>query len=175
MTLLQSELLNLGVVIGTHGLRGDLKVRGYDKDVRLLSQVHQLVLLREDETVRVCACGKADLHKGNVVLHFTGIDDVSSAQPLVGCEVAVRREDIPVLPAGEYYWHQLKGLTASDRRLGIIGCIEDVFTTAAHDIYVIVGSYGEVLVPAVDVFLVEVDLQKRCVLFDLPEGLIQED
>jgi len=50
-----------------------------------------------------------------------------------------------------------------------------MFTTAAHDIYVIVGSYGEVLVPAVSVFLVEVDLQKRCVLFDLPEGLIQED
>jgi 16S rRNA processing protein RimM len=175
MTLVQSELLILGVVIGTHGLRGDLKVRGYDKDVCLLPQVRQLVFLREGETVRVCASGKADWHKGNVVLHLAGIDDVNAAQLLVGCEVAVRREDIPVLPAGDYYWHQLKGLTASDRRLGVIGRIEDIFTTAAHDIYVIVGSYGEVLVPAVNVFLVEVDLQKRCVLFDLPEGLIQED
>ena len=175
MTLLQSDLLILGVVIGTHGLRGDLKVRGYDKDVSLLSQIRQLVFLQKDETVRVCACAKADWHKGNVVLRLAGIDDVDSAQHLVGCEIAVRCEDVPVLPAGEYYWHQLKGLTASDRRLGVIGRIEDMFTTAAHDIYVIVGSYGEVLVPAVSVFLVEVDLQKRCVLFDLPEGLIQED
>jgi 16S rRNA processing protein RimM len=175
MTLQQKELLILGVVIGNHGLRGDLKVRGDDKDVSLLTQIRQLVFLRADETVRVCACGKADWHKGNVVLHIEGIDDVNAAQHLVGCEVAVRREDIPALPAGEYYWHQLKGLTASDRRLGVIGRIEDMFTTAAHDIYVIVGPYGEVLVPAVDVFLVEVDLQKRCVLFDLPEGLVQED
>ncbi|MGE4545213.1 MAG: ribosome maturation factor RimM [Pedobacter sp.] len=175
MTLQQNELLILGVVIGTHGLRGDLKVRGDDKDVRLLTQIRQLVFLRGDETVRVCACDKADWHKGNVVLHLEGIKDVNSAQPLVGCEVAVQREDVPVLPAGEYYWHQLKGLTASDRRLGVIGRIDDIFTTAAHDIYVVVGSYGEVLVPAVDVFLVEVDLQKRCVLFDLPEGLVQED
>ena len=175
MILQQSELLILGVVIGTHGLRGDLKVRGYDKDVSLLSQIRQLVFLKGDETVRVCARGKADWHKGNVVLHLAGLDDLSSVQSLVGCEVGVRREDVPALPDGEYYWHQLKGLTAYDHRLGVIGCVDDVFTTAAHDIYVIVGSYGEVLVPAVDVFLVEVDLEKGCVMFDLPEGLVQED
>lgn len=175
MTLQQSELLILGVVIGTHGLRGDLKVRGHDKDISLLSQIRQLVFLKGDETVRVCARGKADWHKGNVVLHLAGFDDLETVQSLVGCEVAVRRGDVPSLPAGDYYWHQLKGLTVYDRRLGLIGRVEDMFTTAAHDIYVIVGSYGEVLVPAVDVFLVEVDLEKGCVLFDLPEGLVQED
>jgi 16S rRNA processing protein RimM len=175
MTLQQSELLILGVVIGTHGLRGDLKVRGRDKDIVLLSQIRQLVFLRGDETVRVCARGKADWHKGNIVLRLADSDDFNSVQSLIGCEVAVRREDVPALPDGEYYWHQLKGLTAVDRRLGVIGHLDDMFTTAAHDIYVIVGSYGEVLVPAVDVFLVEVDLEKRSVLFDLPEGLVQEN
>lgn len=141
----------------------------------MLSQVRQVVFLRGAEPVRTCVCGKADWHKDNVVLHLEGLDDFNAVQPLIGCEVAVRREDIPALPEGQYYWHQLKGLTALDRRFGTIGLLDDMFTTAAHDIYVVVGSYGEVLIPAVEVFLVEVDLEKQCVLFDLPEGLVQEN
>ncbi|MDK2847509.1 MAG: rRNA processing protein RimM [Desulfuromonadales bacterium] len=174
MVLQQSELLILGVVIGTHGLRGDLKVRGCAKDFPLLSRVPHLVFLREGETVEVCARRKDDWHRGNLLLHLVGLDDVNSVQHLIGCEVAVRRHDAPALPEGEYYWYQLEGLTAFDRQLGVIGSLDDVFTTAAHDVYVINGEYGEVLVPAVDAFLVEVDLEERRVLFDLPEGLVQE-
>jgi 16S rRNA processing protein RimM len=174
MVLQRSALLVLGVVIGTHGLRGDLKIRGCAKDFPLLSQVRRLVFLREGETVDVCARHKADWHRGNLLLRVAGREDVDSVQHLLGCEVAVCRDDVPALPEGEYYWYQLKGLTAFDRRLGVIGCLEDVFTTAAHDVYVVIGDYGEVLVPAVDAFLVEVDLDKRRILFDLPEGLVQE-
>jgi 16S rRNA processing protein RimM len=174
MVLQQSELLILGVVIGTHGLRGDLKVRGAAKDFPLLTQIRQLVFLRGDEAVLVCARRKADWYKGHILLQLNGLNHIDQVQQLVGCEVAVHRGDVPDLPAGEYYWFQLRGLEAIDRRLGSIGTLEDVFSTAAHDIYVINGDYGEVLVPAVDAFLIGVDLEKRCVMFDLPEGLVEE-
>lgn len=174
MVLQQSDLLILGVVIGTHGLRGDLKIRGSDQDFPLLSKMHQLVFLREGETVLKCARRKAGWYKGHLLLQIAGYRDVRAVQHLVGCEVAVRRDDVPGLPAGEYYWFQLKGMTAVDRRLGALGCLEDIFTTAAHDIYVINGDYGEVLVPAVKAFIADVDLESNRILFDLPEGLVQE-
>lgn len=174
MVLQQNQLLSLGVVIGTHGLRGGLKVRGKARDFSLLSHIRRLVFLRAGEAVREAVRLKADWHKGNLLLQLAGLDDVEAAQQLVGCEVAVLRDEVPDPPAGEYYWFQLKGLAAFDRRLGAIGHLEDIFTTAAHDIYVIEGAFGEVMVPAVDAFLVEIDLEKRRVLFDLPEGLVQE-
>lgn len=175
MVLQQDPLLSLGIVIGTHGLRGDLKVRGSARDFTLLSRIRRLVFLRAGEAVRTGARCRADWHKGNLLLRIEGVDEVEAAERLVGCEVAVYTEDVPEPPAGEHYWFQLKGLSAFDRRLGAIGRLEDIFTTAAHDIYVIEGEYGEVLVPAVDAFLVEVDLEKRRVLFDLPEGLVREN
>jgi 16S rRNA processing protein RimM len=49
-----------------------------------------------------------------------------------------------------------------------------MFSTAAHDIYVIRGRYGEVLIPAVEEFIVEIDRDGRRMLVDLPEGLVPE-
>jgi 16S rRNA processing protein RimM len=58
--------------------------------------------------------------------------------------------------------------------LGELGTLDDLFTTAAHDIYVVNGRFGEVLIPAVDEFVVEVDLPGRRMSVDLPEGLVRE-
>lgn len=174
MNLQQDQLLSLGVAIGTHGLRGGLKVRGTARDFPLLARVRRLVFLREGAVVARAERKKADWHKGMLVLQLAGIGGVDAAQSLVGCEVAVVREDVPASAPGSHYWFQLEGLAAYDRRLGAIGRLEDIFSTAAHDIYVIQGDFGEVLVPAVDAFVVEVDLENRRVLFDLPEGLVQE-
>ncbi|MGE4490822.1 MAG: ribosome maturation factor RimM [Syntrophotalea sp.] len=175
MVLQPGALLILGVVVGTHGLRGDLKVRGCARDASLLSRIRQLVFLRDDQRVLECVRRKSDWHKGQLLVSLSGLDSIDAVQHLVGCEVAVHSEDVPAAPAGEYYWFQLKGLAARDRRLGDIGRLDDIFTTPAHEIYVIGGAYGEVLVPAVAAFLVEVDLEKRYVLFDLPEGLVEEE
>ena len=53
--------------------------------------------------------------------------------------------------------------------------VEEVFTTAAHDIYVVRGRYGEVLIPAVAEFVVEIDRDGRRMTVDLPEGLVPEN
>jgi 16S rRNA processing protein RimM len=165
------EPLLLGVIIGIHGLRGDLKIRALSPDASLLLELRR-VLVRQADKVEVReTVGQTIRHKGNFLLRLAGVEN---AENLVGAEVLAVAEDLPPLSAGTWYWFQLQGMTAVDRQLGELGTLDDLFTTAAHDIYIVHGPYGEVMIPAVPQFIVEVDEAKGRILFDLPEGLVSK-
>lgn len=167
------ELLLIGHVTGTHGLRGDLKVRPGQDSESLLDA--KCVFLRraggEPESHRPV---RATRHKANILLHLQGLDDIDAVQRLVGCEVLLDRKDLAALPEDEFYWFQLEGLQVEDLHRGPLGRLDEVMTTAAHDIYVVHGPHGEVLIPAVAEFIAEIDPEAGRMLVDLPEGLVEE-
>lgn len=167
------DLFLLGVVVGTHGLRGDLKVRPLADNSESLLHASQVFLRRGNEAVRQVP-SQVTFHKGNYLLRLQGCENIEAVQPLVGSEVLMAFADLPELPAEEYYWFELEGMTVVDRIRGELGVLEEVFTTAAHDIYVVRGPHGEILVPAVEQFVLEIDPEERRMLVDLPEGLIEE-
>jgi 16S rRNA processing protein RimM len=168
------EMFLLGRIVGTHGLRGDLKLRPLADESEALTTAREITLRFANGSSEVFRLLRADRHNRLWLLRLEGRETIEAAQPLIGCEVLVPLEDLPPLAAGEYYWYQLKGLTVTDRQRGDIGTIVDLFTTAAHDIYVVQGPYGEVLVPAVGEFVLEIDPEVGQVLVDLPDGLIPE-
>jgi 16S rRNA processing protein RimM len=171
----RSELLReVGTVVGTHGLRGDLKVRlsSDDSDLLLIAESFFLRLPR-GELLRVNPA-RQSLHKGQVLLRLQGYDSIDQVEPLVGSSVLLAEDQFPALAEDEYYWHQLDGLQVVDLRYGPIGVLQSMFTTAAHDTYVVNGEYGEVLIPAVGRFILEIDLQERIMKVDLPEGLVPQ-
>lgn len=166
------EWLRLGVVIGTHGLRGELKLRGEDPDFDLLLEHDEFFLQLKGAAPQACRIVRRSWAKNNLLVKLAGFDRVEAVQDLVGAAVLVDKDRLPTLPDGEYYWHQLHGLRAIDSREGDLGTLDSLFSTAAHDIYVVNGRYGEVLIPAVAQFITEVDLAAGQILFDLPEGLV---
>jgi 16S rRNA processing protein RimM len=167
------ELLLVGVVVGTHGLRGDLKVRPLSDDSDSLLAAPQVFLRRGDITRRHLP-SRVTLHKGNYLLRLQGLGDINAAQPLVGSEVLMAFADLPELAAEEFYWFELAGMTVTDRVRGDLGTLEEVFTTAAHDVYLVRGPLGEILIPAVEGIVLEIDRDNRRLLVDLPEGLVEE-
>ena len=168
------NLRDVGKVVGTHGLRGDLKVRPLSGDPELLLSAENLCLrLPKGELLKVSPC-RQSLHKGQVLLRLQGYDSLDLAEELVGSSVLVAEDQFPALAEDEYYWYQLEGLRVVDRRIGEIGRLSDMFTTAAHDTYVVKGECGEILIPAVGQFVLEIDLTARIVRVDLPDGLVPE-
>jgi 16S rRNA processing protein RimM len=65
-------------------------------------------------------------------------------------------------------------MNVADSSRGELGIIEDIFTTPAHDILVVEGPFGEVLIPAVNDFITEINYPEKRILVDLPEGLVPE-
>ena len=172
MTDSSKEWLRLGVVIGTHGLRGELKLRSEDPDFTLLLKQDELYLQLPGAVPQPARFAARGWVRGNLLVKLAGFDRAEAVQDLVGAAVLVDKKRLPALPDGEFYWHQLRGLRAVDRQEGELGTLDSIFSTAAHEIYVVNGRYGEVLIPAVAQFIVEVDLVAGQILFDLPEGLV---
>jgi 16S rRNA processing protein RimM len=121
------------------------------------------------------------LHKGGIVLHFNGINDISAAETLAGLMVAIPMEQRAPLGEDEVYVADLVGSVLFDvapkEKSGAdparVGVIEDVDRTAGPvALLVVAGAQGEVLVPFAKSFIRKLDLEAKIVEMALPEGLV---
>ena len=65
------------------------------------------------------------------------------------------------------------GFTATDRRLGDIGKITDVDESTINTLFVVENNDGEILIPAQEEFIVDIDHENNRIILDLPEGLVE--
>jgi 16S rRNA processing protein RimM len=115
------------------------------------------------------------LHKGGIVLHFSGVDSISAAESLRGLIVAISFAQRASLSDDEVYVGDLVGCVLFDvagEAPVPIGEIEDVDRTAGPVALLVVrGSTGEVLIPFAKSYLRKLDLEAKRVEMALPEGL----
>ena len=110
-------------------------------------------------------------HGKGLVAHIVGIDDRNEAERLKGCEIAVAREQLPALDAGEYYWHQLEGMKVESRGC-CLGQVDHLLETGANDVLVVKPCEGSVdsrerLVPWVQgQYVLSVDLDRGVIEVD---------
>ena len=84
------------------------------------------------------------------------------------------RRRFPRLPPGEYYWFQLLGLPVYDAGDGALsGAFQEILPTPGHDVYVVVQDRREVLFPAVEEVIVEINLEEGFVRVAPPLGLLE--
>lgn len=111
--------------------------------------------------------------KTQVILHLTGIDTRNQAEALVGLAVEGDRARFPALPDGEYYWFQVLGLPVVNAADGaLLGYLEEIIPTPAHDVYVVRAGEREVLLPAVEDVIIEINLKEGVLRALPPEGLL---
>jgi 16S rRNA processing protein RimM len=175
MSISEDSLVESGLIVGTHGLRGDLKVRPLSGDPAPLLSAKEVFLRFPDGHVNKTKLLRQSLHKGIVLLKFEGFESLTAVEGLKGCRVLLDRTLLPVLDEDEFYWHQIEGSRVIDRQYGEIGLLKSMFTTAAHDTWVVDGAEGEVMIPVVADFVVAIDVDQRLIQVDLPEGLIGVD
>ncbi len=159
----------------THGLRGEVSAVLCTDFPERFAQVESLRVGRQGspESGRSIDLRGWRLHRGKVLLHFSGVEDIDAARDLVGSDVWVAPGEEVDLPKDTYFHHDLLGLEVRDRQGARIGKVEEIMGTAAADILVVASEGGEVLIPAVQSICVEVDLEKGVLVIDPPEGLLE--
>ncbi len=114
-------------------------------------------------------------HGQNMVVHIKGIDDRDAARELCQIDIAVERDQIPDLEAGDYYWYQLQDLKVISIYAGqetILGRVSHILETGANDVLVVKGDadsidQSERLVPYVpDQYVKSVDLNSQTITVD---------
>jgi len=175
MSTVEDDALSLlGKVIDTHGLRGELKVRTHPEDRDVLLLVGKVYLRPPGEAALARELVKARPNKGYAVIQLKGLDHVSQAAGLVGQELLINPTDIR-RDTDRLFWYELSGLQVVDRQRGDIGVLEEMFVTAAHGVYVIRGAHGEILIPAIEPFVLGLDRDAGVLRVDVPDGLFPEN
>jgi 16S rRNA processing protein RimM len=161
----------IGKIVKIHGICGEVQVYPYS-DAEFLFDCKDIFvqgIYGDKVPQRVL---KARTKKGqSVILTLEGVVDRTQARSFVGKEIFLDRTQLSPLAEGEYYWHEIEGLTVVSAGREELGILSDVFTTGAHDVYVVKGDRGEILVPAVEQMVKEIDLEKGVMKVDLPPGL----
>lgn len=168
------DLLEVGVVIGTHGLRGDLKIQPLPTGALALPGAREIYLQDSEGLLARHEAVRSSLHKQNILLRLSGLESRPAVEALIGASVWMAKADLPQLDDEQYYWSDLEGLEVIDQQQGALGRVVGMFTTPAHDILEVDGPTGEILIPAIEPFLVQLDRHKGQLHVNLPEGLVPE-
>lgn len=150
----------LGVVTGTHGLRGALRIKQFNASSELLFDVPEVALrLRgEAKELQVHRIEHVrDTGKG-LLLSLEEVRSVEAAEALRGAELSLPRELLPPLEEGEYYFVDLEGLPVFTEDGAQVGVVERVHEYPASEVLCVRSDEGMREVPMVEPYLVEVDL-----------------
>ncbi|HEY8601561.1 MAG TPA: ribosome maturation factor RimM [Thermomicrobiales bacterium] len=152
------ERLNLGKIAGTHGLRGEFRMYLFTNHPEMLHTIRTLYLgdTQVPQSVRRIHPLPGDKE---AIVRLVGVTSPEEAAELRGQQVWVDREALPPLPEGELYHYQLIGLDVVDEEGTALGRLAEIIETGANDVYVVRGLAGELLLPAINDVILDVNLE----------------
>ncbi len=166
----KSLLVAIGKVTKAHGVRGALKVFPYGETFDELDAGDKLFSIESGEQRQFTLASLRAQNRAWIV-EFEEISGRDQAEALTGKDIFIDSKRLPRLPQGEYYHFQLIGLSVETKEGRPLGTLSAVLETGSNDVYVVEGGGKEVLIPAVEGVVSEVDLPNGKVIVDLPEGL----
>lgn len=166
------DMLQVGVITQTHGVRGEVKVFPTTDDVNRFKKLKQVILDTGKETMPL-EIQSVKFFKQFVILKFKGIDIINDIEKYKRCSLYVTREHAVPLEEDEYFIADMIGMEVCTEDGNIFGTLKDVIETGANDVYVIENAeHGEVLVPAIKECIRSVDIEKGQMMIHLMDGLI---
>lgn len=166
------DMLQVGVITQTHGVRGEVKVFPTTDDVNRFKKLKQVILDTGKETMPL-EIQSVKFFKQFVILKFKGIDNINDIEKYKRCSLYVTREHAVPLEEDEYFIADMIGMEVCTEDGNIFGTLKDVIETGANDVYVIESAeHGEVLVPAIKECIRSVDIEKGQMMIHLIDGLI---
>ena len=166
------QLLQVGVISSTHGVRGEVKVFPTTDDVKRFKKLKQVILDtgREHLTLEV---ESVKFFKQFAILKFKEFNNINDIEKYKGKSLLVDRKHAVKLQKDEYFIADMIGITVYTDDGNEFGTMKDVLETGANDVYIIDSpKYGEVLVPAIKQCVLEVDVAERKMVIHLMEGLV---
>ncbi len=166
------EYLSVGQIVGTHGVRGEMRVQPWSDGPEFLKKFKTLYYdPRGEKPVNVV---NARVHGNVVLLTLEGVDTMEKAQAMRSRTLYIRRADAK-LPKGSYFVDELCGCEVSDAGTGAVyGVITSVSPTGANDVWHIEKDGKEYLFPAVSAFIDSVDVAANRVTVRPIKGIFDE-
>jgi 16S rRNA processing protein RimM len=167
----EQDLIAIGRVGTTHGLRGELRVQLFNPDSTAIQPGAEVVLRRHDrETRRQVRSVRP--HKRLLLVIFVDCASIEDAEGLVGSDVCVAKDDLPPVGAGEIYHFELVGMAVVTTTGEDLGTVAEVLAVSSNDICVVRNGPREYLIPMIADVIKQVDRERRRLVIEPLPGLL---
>lgn len=167
----------LGTIVKPFGIKGEVKLapsEDFWEGVLSSSSLYLNVPAEGGETRRELTLKNSRSHQRSYLLTLEGVEDRTSAESLVGASLCIAEEDIDVTMPSEPLPFQVMGCTVRTTAGEEVGVVEGILFSRAHRIYEVKGPRGWNLVPAVDEFIVSIDLEAKEMVIRTIPGLLDD-
>lgn len=156
----------IGKIVAPHGVRGDIRIMPLtDRPEQFLNLSY--LLLEDGRQLTVKA---ARFHKRMVLVSTKEITTMNDSELLRDKKILIRAEDLPPLEEGRFYVADLIGLPVFDEEGKQLGTFKDSITTGSNDVYIVAVPGGkDLLIPALKIYVREINLQEKRIVVKLPE------
>ncbi len=166
------QMLQVGVITATHGIRGEVKVYPTTDDATRFDDLKRVILDAGKQQIPL-EIQSVKYFKQFVILKFKGIDNINDIERYKRCPLLISREDAVDLEEDEYFIADIMGMEVYTEDGSLFGTLKDVMETGANDVYVIDSKdHGEVLIPAIKECILNVDEEAGKITIHLMEGLL---
>ena len=162
----------VGIIRKAHGIRGEASVESLTSSLDRFSELRSVTLVSPDEQeMREAEIESARPHVDRALVKFKGIDSPEDLRAIQNWTIEVPRSEARPLAEGEYFLHDLVGLTLVDREGARRGVVKDVYEGGGGILLSVDGPKGEFEVPFATDICTNIDLRSKKILVDLPQGI----
>ena len=166
------DLLQVGIITSTHGVRGEVKVYPTTDDPRRFRRLKEVVLDTGREKLNLEIEG-VKFFKQYVIVKFKGLDNINNIEKYRQKSLYVTRKNAVRLQKDEYFIADLIGLKVQDEDGIELGTVKDVIETGANDVYEVEMADGRsLLLPAIKQCILNVDVENGMMQVHVLEGLL---
>ena len=162
---MERELIEIGRIVNTHGIKGELKLLPHDERPEDLRALRSLFV--DGQEMKILS---ARVHKGALLVMLEGVGDMNAALEYKG-RAAFADADDPGLPESFVFMDALFGCTVRTVDGTVLGTLEVVIDSHANQVYVVRGAGAERLIPAIPEFVVSVDAEAGEIVVRLIPGM----
>ena len=163
------DLLKVGVITTTHGVRGEVKVFPTTDDAERFLDI-EYVLLDTGKELRRLNIKNVKFFKNLAILKFEGIDNINDIERYKGRDLWIPREEAQELGEDEYYVGDLIGMDVLLENGEKFGVLRDVMETGAYVVEQVNGD--EILLPAIHECILDVNVDENTMTVHLMKGLV---
>ena len=166
------DMLRVGVISSTHGVRGEAKVFPTTDDPARFEDLETVFLDTGREKLKLEISG-VKFFKNMVILKFKGYDNINDIEKYRGKDLWITRDQAVPLGEDENFVADLIGLSVVTDQGETLGVMKDVMFTGANDVYVVERENGkELLLPAIKDCILDVDLEEGVMTVHVLDGLL---
>lgn len=153
----------IGQIGAPYGVKGWMHVRSFTEPATNLENFSDWqISLQDAEKGRIVHVEKFKIHNDHYIAKLVDVEDRDAAASFTNWQIAVKRDLLPTLNSGEYYWADLLGFTVYNQDGTNYGEVTDFLATGANDVLIVRQQGKEHLIPyVVGTYILEVCLEKK--------------